>query len=255
MLNYKAILQLAKNDLHKTFETTLKMFFWLTVGPLLMLPIYNVVFSEFIPVSIKYTNSFGTWSFPLFLFTGVLILTLFLEAISRAASGLEVYSFILKKTTFDIKNIPFVFIFLNVLAISPFITILFIYTLFTMPENVVYVLVLMFDYVNSLTVFVLFFLVAGYLFDAIRFLLPTLSLLLMYLSPVFYSVDNVPQEYASYYMLLPMSHSIETARSLIFLETPNIGYLFIYKSISYFLIAYLGFIVLKPLKKVVTNGS
>ena len=58
----------------------------------------------------------------------------------------------------------------------------------------------------------------GAAFEGLSHLVPNISLALMFLSPIFYSIDALPKWLHPYFMLNPLSFFIEVARSTLLLN-------------------------------------
>ena len=191
--------ELVKRDFKAKYKRTVLGMLWSILSPLLMLLIMNLIFSNFFGRSIAH--------FTIYLFCGNLLFSYFRESTSVGMSALTGNASIFTKV-----NIP-KYLFLlsrNVSSLINFLINLGIFFVFCIFDNIDFswkFLALLYP-VAGLLLFNLgvgFILSALYIFFRdIKYLYDVFTMLLMYLSAIFYSVKSFPPEYQKLFLLNPV---------------------------------------------------
>ncbi|ARP96982.1 ABC transporter permease [Bordetella genomosp. 13] len=191
---------------------------WSFFNPIFMLLVYTFVFS----VVFKARWPGGTESrteFALVLFAGLIVFNFFAECINRAPSLILSNVNYVKKVVFPLEILPCVAVgsALFHLLISLAVWLAFYLVFYGMPFSTA----LLFPVVVLPLVFMIlglsWFLAAlgVYLRDVTQFI-GILTTVLMFVSPVFYSPDVLPEQYRWFLHLSPLTMMVEQGRGVLF---------------------------------------
>ena len=216
---------------------------WSFFNPVFMLLVYTFVFSVVFKARWG-TDSESKTEFALVLFAGLIVFNLFSECINRAPSLILGNANYVKKVVFPLEIISWVTLgsalFHACVSLGVW---LIAYTIFIgVPHLTVFLF--------PLVVLPLLLLIIGatwglsslgvYLRDVSQFT-GILTTVLMFLSPIFYPVESLPQEYRNLLFLNPLTPAIEQVRSVLFWgAAPDLTALSIYFLIT-LVFAWLGF--------------
>jgi lipopolysaccharide transport system permease protein len=217
--------------------------FWSLLNPLIMLLIYTFVFGEVFNVRWGLGSNSKT-EFATILFAGLIVFNFFAECIIRAPSTVLLNVSYVKKVVFPLEILPIVTIGAALFHMVLSILVWFVFSLYTLglpPTTVVFfpmaVIPLLFFslglswFLSSLGV---------YLRDISQVIGLSVTAL-MFLSPIFYPLSSLPQQYQFIFELNPLTPAIEIARGVLVKgELPGTQYFLLY-SLTMFLCAWLGF--------------
>jgi len=216
---------------------------WSFFNPLFMLAVYTFVFS--VVFQARWGGGSGSKTeFALVLFAGLLVFNLFAECINRAPGLILSNANYVKKVVFPLEILPFVgllsALFHTLISLGVW---LIAYTLFFgIPHLTVFYLPLV------LLPFCLFLMglswalasLGVFLRDVSQFI-GLLTTALMFLSPIFYPVTALPEDYRHILYLNPLTTVVEQTRDVLFWgKTPDLFMLGIYCVVTLG-IAWLGF--------------
>lgn len=198
---------------------------WSFVTPLLMLLIYTFFFSIVFKVRWNGANSQSTAAYAVILFTGMIVYGLFAECINRAPVLITGNVNFVKKVIFPLDVMPWV-----ILGSALFHALVSLLVLVAMQLIISHQLAwtgILFPLV--LLPLVLFAMGFSWLLSSLGVyardvgqVVNVLTTILMYLSPVFYPVNTVPERYRYWLNLNPLTFVIEEARNvLLFSSEPD----------------------------------
>ncbi|KGP80830.1 MULTISPECIES: ABC transporter permease [unclassified Paenibacillus] len=209
--------QLVKRDVFSRYKGSFLGILWSFIIPILMLVVYTFVFS----VVFK-----GRWSvesnnhleFALIIFSGITVFNFFSEVINRSPSLIIGNSNYVKKIVFP----------LELLSISALLTALIhaLISLFILFVGLVFFgdgihfsaiyLPLVCLPITLMTLGASWFLASlGVYVRDISHIISVFTSALMFLSPIFYSVNTVPVELRFIYNINPIAHTVEDMRKII----------------------------------------
>lgn len=216
---------------------------WSLFNPILMLIIYTFVFS----VVFKARWSGGSESkteFALVLFAGLMVFNVFAESISRAPGLILSNANYVKRVVFPLEILPLVSLLSALFhgAISLGVWLLAYVILFGVPPaTVIYLPLVLIPFI--LFIMGLSWMLASmgvYLRDVGQFV-GILTMVLMFLSPIFYPLAAVPEEFRSILFMNPLTLVIEQVRAVLYFGVaPSFSLLAVY-FLAALLIAWLGF--------------
>lgn len=202
--------ELVKRDFKVKYKRTVLGMGWSILSPLLTLLVMNIVFSHFFGRGMKH--------YTIYLFCGNLLFNYYREATSNGMNSLMSNSRIFSKI-----NVP-KYIFLlsrNVTSLINFGLTLIVFFIFCIVDRVefgIHFLALIYPII-CLVVFNLGIgLILSALFVFFRdmsYLYDIFTMLLMYLSAIFYTVDIMPEKYQTMFLLNPVYVYIKYFRTVV----------------------------------------
>lgn len=195
---------------------------WAILQPLSLMVIFSIVFTYFVRVPT------GGIPYPIFSYTALLPWTFFATSISFGAASLINNMSLVTKIYLPREILPLAaigaacvdFVFASLI----FVAMAFFYRV---PVGVSYVVLPFLFLIQVILTVGVVLLLAGLMvrFRDIRFVVPLLTQLWFYATPIIYPVALVPEAWRSVYMLNPMAAIIESYRAVILLgEWPEWRY-------------------------------
>lgn len=206
------IISLVKRDLKGRYKGSVLGFFWMFLNPLLQLAVYTVVFSTIMRMGID--------KFYLFLFVALVPWIFFSTCLSVGPTVIFLQQDMVKKIYFPREVLPLSFTisqFVNMLLsfIVIFIVILFSSVLIN-PVALLYLpLVMLIEFVLGLGVTYLVSALNVYFRD-LEHILGIVSMAWMYLTPIFYPMEMVPEQYMQLFYLNPMTSITIAYRDILY---------------------------------------
>lgn len=233
----------AKREVLGRYRGSFMGLLWPIVTPIFMLVIYTFVFS--VVFNARWGESDGSKTeFALMLFAGLIVFNFFAECITRAPGLILANVNYVKKVVFPLEILPVVSLlsalFHGVISLAVWLVAYVI--LFGMPHFTAFYLPLI------VLPYMLFILglswglasLGVYLRDVGQ-LVNLLTTVLMFMSPIFYPITALPENYRRFLYLNPLTTVIEQVRSVLYLGSPpNFSVLAVYWMAA-FMIAWLGF--------------
>lgn len=216
---------------------------WSLFNPVLMLAIYTFVFSIIFKARWQKSSNDQT-EFAIVLFAGMIVFGIFSECITRAPNLILSNPNYVKKVVFPLEIMPWVLLGSALFHALISLIVLLLFSLISnhqIPWTAVYLPIVLLPLVCLI-------LGLGWLLGALGVYLRdigqtvgVMTTALMFLSPVFYPVDALPDSIRRYVALNPLAFIIESAREvLIWGQLPNMGLLGLHLVGSLF-VACLGF--------------
>ena len=202
--------ELAKRDFKKKYKRTVLGMGWSLLAPLMTLLVLNFVFGNFFGRRVPH--------YTIYLFCGNLLFSYFKESTTSGMSSL-----VSNATIFTKVNVP-KYIFLlskNVSSLINFGLTLCVFFIFVFLDNIQFGLhFIMLLY--PIGCFILFNVGVGLIISAMyvfykdmSYLYDIFTMLLMYLSAIFYTVDLLPEKYQGIFFLNPVYTYIKYFRDIV----------------------------------------
>lgn len=196
---------------------------WAILQPFALMLIFSIVFSVFLKVPTQDVP------FPVFAYCGLLPWIFFANALGTAIPSLIGNLNLITKLYFPHEILPLSAVIVSffdfVIASSIFVPMLMYYHISIGLTVLLLPLVILIQFILTLGISLIASAMNVFYRD-IRFVIPLLLQLWMYMSPVFYSPDVVPTRFRPFYFLNPMAVLIDTYRRLIlFNQMPDWPYL------------------------------
>ncbi|MHC8373120.1 ABC transporter permease [Pseudomonas sp. MDT1-85] len=241
--NKGLIRALVQREIVGRYRGSIMGMLWSLFNPIVMLVIYTFVFSVVFKARWSVDSSSKT-EFALMLFAGLIVFNLFAECINRAPGLIIGNVNYVKKVVFPLEILPWVtlgaamFHFLVSLSVW-----LIAYLIFF--GKLQYTVLLLPVFLAPLMIFVVglvwFLASMGVYLRDVSQIIGVFTSVLMFLSPIFYPITALPEQYRHLLFLNPLTPAIEDARALLFRgELPSFVHLGFYY-IAAALVFWLGF--------------
>jgi lipopolysaccharide transport system permease protein len=217
------ILRLTGREVEARFRGSLLGLLWAVLLPLIMLTIYAFVFGSIFGShwSRPQAAHAGTAnaSYPLILFAGLIVFGVFSETVTRAPGLVLENSAYVKKVIFPLEVLPVVAL-INA-AITGAISLLLLLIAYTIQNGLPPATALLLPFLLLPLIFITlgvtcFLASLGVFLRDLRHILPPLTTAMLFLSPVFYPVEAVPEPARLLIYLNPLSPSISAVRDALF---------------------------------------
>lgn len=225
-LRYRTIVwQFLRREILGRYRGSMLGVAWAFITPLLMLGVYSLVFVDIFHARWPGAERAGGGGFALRLFAGLMVFNFFAEVVGRAASMVVEQPNLVKKVAFPVEVLSFVAVgsalfhfFLSVCILL--LGNLLVYqtlpvTTFLLPIVILPLLPLLLGLSWLLAALGVF----------VRDIAPVVGLgvsLLLFLSPVFYSVQTLSPRWQFWMRLNPLTPVIENLRAVVFIgELPD----------------------------------
>lgn len=239
------IFSLVRRDLKGRYKGSALGFLWTFINPLLQLGVYTLVFSVILRNGIE--------DYYLFLFVALIPWLFFSTSLSGGASCIWAQQDMVKKIYFPREVLPIAFVtsqFINMLL--SFVVVFAVLIISGKGLNLLAILylpiIMVVEYVLSLSATMLSSAITVYLRDA-EYILGIVTMAWQFLTPIMYSVDQVPQEILWVFNLNPMSPIIIAYRDILYYGViPKLSTL-VHASVFGIVILGLGILVFGKLKR------
>jgi lipopolysaccharide transport system permease protein len=196
---------------------------WAILQPLSLMVVYSVIFSVFIRVP---TDGIP---YPVFAYTALLPWTFFANSLNLAIPSLVSNMNLVSKIYFPREILPLSTILVGfvdfLIASSVFVLMLLFYRVAVGSVILLVPLVLLIQVILTLGISLLASAINVFYRD-VRFVIPLALQIWMYLSPIIYPVNLVPERFRLLYFLNPMAVLIDTyRRTILFNQMPDWPYL------------------------------
>lgn len=215
-INRGLIYNLIKREVIGRYRGSVMGLMWSFFNPVLMLIVYTFVFS----VVFKARWAGGTESrteFALVLFAGLMIYNLFAECINRAPGLVLGNVNYVKKVVFPLEILPIVAIGSAAfhLLISLIVWMVFYLIFFGIPQATIAILPVLLAPFFLLILGLSWFLASlGVYLRDVSQIIGVLTTALMFLSPIFYPITALPEEYHLLIQISPLTFIVEQARDV-----------------------------------------
>ena len=239
------IVSLVRKDLRGRYKGSVLGFLWTFVNPLLQLIVYSIVFSIIVKMGID--------NFSMFLFVELVPWIFFSSCITSGSTVILQQQDLVKKIFFPREVLPVAYVtssFINMLFSFIVIFVAIIVTNHGMnPAALLFLpLIMLIEYILALGFSFVASAITVYFRD-LEHILNNLSMAWMYLTPILYTQEMVPEQYKPLFNLNPMTPIIIAYRDILFYKRiPSLNTL-IGASITGVVSLILGFILFNKLKK------
>jgi lipopolysaccharide transport system permease protein len=220
MIKNRALLkQLISQDIRTRYSGSILGLLWLVLIPLLTLTLYSLVFGTFMKA--RWGGATAVSDFALVLFPGLIVFNLFSECVNRAPALISANPNYVKKVVFPLILLPVVPLFNALLQFLIGMIIWAIMCVFLNGAVTWRVLLVPF----FIAPFVLLILGISWILSSLGVyvrdlisLIPLLSQVLMFLSPVLYPLDNLSPAARQWLFLNPLTFMVETIRNVLLFD-------------------------------------
>ncbi len=249
--NYDLFLQMTKRDIVGRYKGSILGILWSIFNPLLLLLVYTFVFG--IIFKSHWEGSSGNiFEFSLILYTGLIVYFMFVDVVNRAPSIILNNTVYVKKVIFPLPIFSWITTGSMVFHACMNLTVLFVFYFvinFNFNWTVLYLPLILIPFILFVVGISWFLTALGVYVKDTSHIIGILTMILLFISPVFYPLSSLPESLQPYLLLNPLSFIIEQARAVIIWgETPDWLGLGIY-SVASFLIAWIGLIFFQKMRK------
>lgn len=205
--------QLVQREIYGKYRRSRYGLMWIFIQPLLLLAGYTLVFGVFLKA--RWGGAGTSSEFALVLFSGLIFYNFFGEIISRSAGLIHSNAPFVKKMVFPLYILNWSVAAAAAVHVAFSLCVWLVFSMFihgSVPLTILWLPVIFVP-------FFLFSLGCSWLLSAYsvfhpdtEHVVPVCLLLLMFLSPLFYSVDSLPQKYRFVMGLNPLTYVFEEAR-------------------------------------------
>lgn len=190
---------------------------WSFFNPILMLAVYTFVFSYVFKA--RWTGGDGSKSeFALILFAGLMVFNMFAECCNRAPTLVTGNAGYVKKVVFPLEILPIVNLGASLfhLLVSFLVWAGFYVVFMGMPHASILLMPVAILPLVLITLGVSWMLASlgVYLRDVAQ-VIAVVTLVLMYLSPIFYPISLMPEQYRPFMQLSPLTATVEQVRAVL----------------------------------------
>lgn len=214
--NRGLIYNLIKREVIGRYRGSVMGLLWSFFNPVLMLTVYTFVFS----VVFKARWADGTDSrteFALVLFAGLMVFNLFAECLNRAPSLILGNVNYVKKVVFPLEILPVVSMGSAAfhLVISMVVWLIFYLLFFGIPQATIALLpIVLAPFLLMILGFSWFLASLGVYLRDVSQIIGVMTTALMFLSPIFYPISALPEEYHLFMQINPLTSIIEQVRNV-----------------------------------------
>jgi lipopolysaccharide transport system permease protein len=207
--------QLIKRDVLLRYRGAMFGVLWIFLSPLLMLTIFAFVFGHVFQA--RWAQQTGGVPFSILLYAGLIAFNIFAETVSRAPTAVRGYPSYVKKIIFPLEILPLVP--LGASLVHAVFNLLLLISALAWTGNLHPAIVLFPVLLAPLILFSLglsWFLAAwGVFIKDMTQIVPVFVQMLLFLSPVFYPIQAVPEKLQPIYLHNPLGAVIEACRAAV----------------------------------------
>jgi len=250
--HHQVVFQLIKREILGRYRGSLLGVVWSFCTPLLMLAIYTFFFSAVFKAKWGIEEQSNHVDYAIILFVGLIIHGLFSECISRAPILITSNANFVKKIIFPLEILPWIplgnalfhaSISIGVLLLAQFI----LYS--QLPWTVIFLPLILMPFVIFIIGFSWYLATLGVYIRDISQVIGVLISILLFVSPVFYSLSMLPYAMQKIALFNPLTLIIQESRNvLLFAKWPHFEPLIIYTFCS-LLFAWTGFYFFQKTRK------
>lgn len=236
--------QMVGREVKTRYKQSVLGYFWVILNPLAQMLVMSFAFSIILRVP---TNASSNIPYSIFLFVALLPWTLFANSLASASASLVGAGSLISKIYFPRTILVISTIFAKIVDFLFASTVLIIYMIiYHIPinTNILWIFPIFFIQQIFTIGLSLFFAAANLLYRDIQYLLSMILLLWMYVTPVIFPADMVPEKYRFVFQLNPMAVIINAYRQVILgggvpkysslIIATSVSFIFLLLGLSYF---------------------
>lgn len=209
------IFSLIKKGIRGRYKGSVLGFLWTFINPLLQLVVYTLVFSNIMRVGIE--------KFYLFLFVALVPWMFFSASLTGGSVSITSDANLIKKVYFPRQILPISYVttaFVNMLLsfVIVFIALIVGGIGISLKALLYLPIVMLVEYLLSLGIAMLTSALTVYFRD-LEYILGIISMAWMYLTPVMYNIDMVPEKFAKIFYLNPMTPITIAYRDILYYKS------------------------------------
>lgn len=242
--NRQLILQMSKREVVGRYRGSVMGMAWSFFNPVLMLAVYTFVFSVVFQTRWGVAGEASKTSFAILLFVGMIVHGLFAECANRAPSLILGNVNYVKKVVFPLEILPWVAMGSALFHAAISLLVLLVAQLIfhqSLPWTVVLFPLVLLPLLLATMGAAWFLAAIGVYLRDVSQTIGIITTVLLFLSPVFYPISALPEQYRIWLHLNPLTFIIEEGRkTLVFGQMPDWSGWGVYMVVSV-AIAWMGF--------------
>ncbi|KAA5604164.1 ABC transporter permease [Roseospira marina] len=224
----KLIARLTRREIAQTYRGSLLGLAWALLNPLIMLGVFTFIFSVVFQARWG-TEIEGHGEFALVLFCGLIVFRFFAEVMGRAPNLMLENTSYIKKVVFPLEAMPWVAAggaLFNLAASLLMLVLGFVILNGVPPWTLVLVPVVLAPYVLLILGLTWFLSAIGVFLRDLHQVVGVLVTVTMFLCPIFYPIEAVPETFRIFIYMNPLTFIIEQLRDVaLFGHLPDFGLL------------------------------
>lgn len=220
LIKYRELLiAFTMREVKVRYKETILGAFWAIIQPLSLMIVFTLIFSYFLKIE---TDGIP---YPLFSYSALLPWTFFTTSLSFGSIGLVNNYSLITKVYFPRETIPLSSIgaaFLDFLTAGFVFAILMVYYKVSITFNLLFLIPIILSLVIFTSAIVLFTSALIVIWRDIKFVVPFVTQLWIFATPVIYPVSKVPERFRVIYTLDPIVPIITSFRSVVLGGKPSI---------------------------------
>ncbi|MER2606721.1 MAG: ABC transporter permease [Siculibacillus sp.] len=209
-------------DLQASFRGSVLGFAWVVVIPLVLVALYTFVFGVILKSGWSRTPR-SALEVPLIYFCGLMIFVFFMEVVTRSAVVVREYSTYVTKIIFPVDILSVVVVGTALFKFVINLVLLVVFLLIVtggVPVGILWLPVLMVPLILTAAGISWIFAAIGAYVRDLTLALQAFAPIIMFMSPIFYSIEQVPEQFRPFYYLNPLTYVLEHARNALFFDGP-----------------------------------
>lgn len=233
------IYSLVRRELRGRYKGSVLGFLWTYINPLCQVIVYSMVFSVIFRVNID--------KFYLYLIIGMMPWTFFNTSVQGGSTCIRAQSDMVKKIYFPREVIPISYVtsaFVNMLLsfIIAFFAVLISGYWFNFKALIFLPLIIIFEYMLALGIAFIVSAITVYFRD-LEQIMGVVMMAWIYVTPIMYNMDYVPEQYRKLVVLNPMTPIVEVYHQILYYRIiPTTNYLLL-AFIESIIVLILGFVI------------
>jgi lipopolysaccharide transport system permease protein len=197
--------QITQREIKSRYKQSVLGYFWVILNPLIQMIVMSFVFSTIMRIP---THANQNIPYIVFLYTAMLPWTLFANTVSSSANSLVSNSSLITKVYFPRSIFPIATLLSKIVdflfASLILIVFMFIFKIPFTPNALWFIPIFLIQQIFTLGLS-FFFAAANLFYRDIQYLLGLVLMLWMYLTPIIYPIEIIPDRYHVFFKLNPMS--------------------------------------------------
>lgn len=236
------IIRMAWREIESGYRGSFLGIFWSLLRPLLLLAVYTFVFSVVFEARWKLPVD-GKGHFALILFSGLIVFNIFADCINRAPVLILENPTFVKKVVFPLEILPWVTMIValfNAVMSLGVLFVIYIVLLGIPPWTAILVPVVVFPLIPLILGLSWFLASVGVFIRDLKQICGVITMMLLFLSPIFYPLSAIPVNLRQYILLNPLTMILEETRAVLFTGTLPDWRLWLGYTLVAWLVAWLG---------------
>ncbi|MDE1465171.1 ABC transporter permease [Spartinivicinus poritis] len=245
--------KLVKRDIESRYKGSLLGFLWAVITPLIMLSVYATFFTVVFKAKWGGIEDESKGMYAIIIYSGIIVHSFVAECLNRSSDAIVSNKNLVNKVVFPLEIIPvsmlgYPFISLSINTILITLAVVVINDGFL--SGTIYFVILFYILMLFIGLSLCWIIssISVYVKD-IKQVLPLITSLLMFISPIFYSVEILPPSLQIFMYINPLTYLIEVYRDIIIWGNPPNIQLLLFFTLVLFFAASLSFKIFKKLKK------